>query len=106
MAYQDLFIEKTVEFLFKITHNTLIYKLQNFSPMTFSELQQKLFENYRTGHVSDAQLVQIFEQISIFLNLKTITNYAKSNKITYNGALKRKLRKIEVDKITFIIDND
>lgn len=74
--------------------------------MTFNELQSKLFENYQAGAISDEQLVQIFEQISCYLNLKTITNYAKANKITYNGALKRKLRKIEIDKITFIIDND
>ena len=74
--------------------------------MTFNELQSKLFENYQAGAISDGQLVQIFEQISCYLNLKTITNYAKSNKITYNGALKRKLRKIEIDKITFIIDNE
>ena len=74
--------------------------------MTFSELQHKLFYNYENGAISDEQLVQIFEQISGYLNLKTITNYAKANKITYNGALKRKLHKIEIDKITFIIDND
>ena len=74
--------------------------------MTFNDLQNKLFENYRNGAISDDQLVQIFEQISMFLNLKTITNYAKANKITYNGVLSRKLRKIEIDNQTFIIDND
>lgn len=74
--------------------------------MTFSELQQKLFENYQAGAITDEQLVQIFEQISGHLNLKTITNYAKRNGITYNGALKRNTRKITIDKITFIIDNE
>ena len=74
--------------------------------MTFNDLQNKLFENYENGAITDVQLVQIFEQISGYLNLKTITNYAKANKITYNGALSRKLRKIEIDKITFIIDNE
>ena len=74
--------------------------------MTIKDLQNKLFENYENGFVSNVELVQIFEQISGYLNLKTITNYAKYNQITYNGALKRKLHKIEIDKITFIIDND
>ncbi len=74
--------------------------------MTFSELQQKLFSNYEAGAISDEHLVQIIELCTGYLGLKTITNYAKSNGITYNGALKRKLRKIEIDKITFIIDND
>ena len=86
--------------------NTPICTLQNFAPMTFNDLQNKLFENYENGVITDVQLVQIFEQISGYLNLKTITNYAKANKITYNGALSRKLRKIEIDKITFIIDNE
>jgi len=74
--------------------------------MTFNELKEKLFENYRNGAISDEQLVQIFELISGYFNLKTITNYAKRNGITYNGALKRKLRKIKIDEITFIIDNE
>ena len=74
--------------------------------MEINELQELLFERYESGYVTDEELVQIFEQIASYLNLKTITNYAKANKITYNGALKRKLQKVEIDKITFIIDNE
>jgi hypothetical protein len=32
--------------------------------MTFTELQNKLFENYENGFVSDADLVQIIELAS------------------------------------------
>lgn len=74
--------------------------------MTFSQLRDKIFSNYENGAVSDEQLVQTIELAAMHLNLRTVTNYAKSNNITYNGALKRKLRKIEIDKITFIIDNE
>jgi hypothetical protein len=74
--------------------------------MTFTELQNKLFENYENGFVPDADLVQIIELASVYLNLKTKTNYAKSNKISYNGAKKRKTRSCVIDGVTFIIDND
>jgi len=74
--------------------------------MKINELQEELFRQYQEGYISDDEMVQIFEQIAGFLNLKTITNYAKANKITYNGALKRKLRKVVIDNQTFIIDNE
>ena len=86
--------------------NKFIYPVQNFAPMTFNDLQIKLFQNYENGAISDEQLVQIFEQIKTYLNLRTKTNYAKANGLTYNGGLKRQTRKIEIDKIVFIIDNE
>ena len=74
--------------------------------MKINELQEELFRQYEEGYVLDSELVQIFEQIASYLNLKTITKYAKANKITYNGALKRKLQKMVIDNQTFIVDND
>lgn len=87
-------------------HNTFIYALQNFEPMTFKELADKLFENYQNGFISDEQLVQIIELSAKYLNLKTLTNYAKSDGISYNGAKKRKLSKVKIDNVEFIIDNE
>ena len=92
--------------VFKVGYNTIIYSIQNFAPMNINELKEKLFKNYENGFVSDADLVQIIELSSIYLNLRTITNYAKANGITYNGALKRNTQKIIIDKVTFIIDNE
>jgi len=63
-------------------------------------------KNYQEGDLEDEDLVQIIALCSCYLNLRTITNYAKANKITYNGALKRKLNKVVIDNQTFIIDND
>ena len=74
--------------------------------MNFNQLQEKLFKNYEAGAISDDELVQIIEQAAGYLNLKTITNYAKANKISYNGAIKRKLNKITIDNQVFIIDNE
>lgn len=74
--------------------------------MTVNELQNKLFKNYENGFISDNDLVQIIELASGYLNLKTKTNYAKSNKISYNGAKKRKTNTCIIDGVSFIIDND
>ncbi len=74
--------------------------------MKINQLKDELFERYESGFVTDEELVQIIELAASYLNLKTITNYAKSNKITYNGALKRKLNKLTIDNQTFIIDNE
>ena len=89
-----------------ITANISVSALQKFAPMKINELQEELFIQYQDGYISDNDLVQIFEQIAVFLNLRTITNYAKANRITYNGALKRKLNKVAIDNQTFIIDNE
>jgi len=87
-------------------HNITICTLQNLAPMKINQLKDELFERYESGFVTDEELVQIIELAASYLNLKTITNYAKSNKITYNGALKRKLNKLTIDNQTFIIDNE
>jgi len=74
--------------------------------MNISQLKDDLFQGYENGSYSDAELVQIIELASGYLNLRTITNYAKANGITYNGALKRKSQSITIDKVKFIVDNE
>ena len=74
--------------------------------MTINELTDTLFKNYQHGCISDADLVQIIELASSYLNLRTITNYAKANGITYNGALNRKTQSVIIDNVKFIIDNE
>lgn len=64
--------------------------------------EKSIIEN----NVSNEFLVQIFELSARYLNLQTLTNYAKSEKISYNGAKKRKLEKVVVDKEIFIINNN
>lgn len=73
--------------------------------MTFNELRDKIFSNYEAGAITDEQLVQIIEQATSYLNLQTITNYAKSERISYNGAKKRTVTLICIDGIKFIINN-
>lgn len=66
---------------------------------------EKLQESFIEGRISTDCLVQIIEQCGSFLNLKTISNYAKENGISYNGA--KKFRKnIQLFGTKFILDND
>lgn len=74
--------------------------------MIFSELQDKIFRNYEAGAITDAQLVQLIELASQYLNLQTLSNYAKSEGISYNGAKKRKISTVEIDGVKFIINNE
>jgi hypothetical protein len=69
------------------------------------KIRERLFECIHNGELENSDLVQIFEHIGIILNLKTISNYAKAEKISYNGALKRKTQRVKIDNIDFIIDN-
>lgn len=59
--------------------------------------------------VSNEFLVQICELSGSFLNLKTISDYGRSEKKTYNGVLKRiankKVQKVNIFNVNFIIDN-
>lgn len=53
--------------------------------MTFSELRDKIFQNYEAGAISDEELVQIIELATEYLNLKSRTNTAKYQGKSYNG---------------------
>lgn len=61
-------------------------------------------------NVSNEFLVQICELSGSFLNLKTISDYAKQNNLSYNGVLKRvtsnKIQKVNIFNTNFIIDNE
>ena len=73
--------------------------------MTFNDLVNKIFVNYENGAITDDQLVQIIELSCNYLNAKTLTNYSISEKISYNGAKKRKLKYFKIDGVKFVIDH-
>lgn len=55
--------------------------------------------------LSTLGLVKLFERVNTYSNLKTITQYAKDNNISYNGA-KNNRNVIELFGVKFIADND
>lgn len=68
-------------------------------------ISKLIHEKVVNNELSDENLVQLLEQIGLYLNLQTIPNYAKVNNISYNGV--KKFRKIvKIFDIKFVIDND
>ena len=60
---------------------------------------------FEAGELDNDSLVQIIEHAGAYLNLATITAYAKENNISYNGA--KKFRKtITLFGVKLVIDND
>ena len=65
---------------------------------------QKLGDAIQKGKWSNYGLVQLIELSGLFLNLQTISDYAKNNNISYNGV--KKSRKIKtLFGVKFVIDN-
>jgi hypothetical protein len=64
----------------------------------------KLCETIEDGKWSNGALVQLIEQAGAYLNLSTIPDYAKRNKLSYNGV--KKTRKItKIFGVKFVIEN-
>jgi hypothetical protein len=75
--------------------------------MTRSELiYYRLMCCIHNGEVENVELAKIVQDVSIILGLKTLTSYAESEKISYPAAAKRKTKRVKIDKVEFIINND
>ena len=69
-------------------------------------LMLEKFANYvANNEVSNEFLVQFIELAGSYLNLQTIPNYAKSNKLTYNG-VKKTRQIVTIFNVKFVIDNN
>ena len=62
-------------------------------------------KNYEAGKLDNDSLVQLIELAARYLNLQTIAQYAKTNKISYNGA-KNHRKHIKISAIKFIANNE
>lgn len=49
------------------------------------KIEEYIYKCLQKDELSTDNLVQIIERVNSYLNLKTINNYAKDNKISYNG---------------------
>ena len=77
----------------KTTENTK--KLINFIGVKF-----------QNGELENDGLVQIIELANNFLNLTTISEYAKQVGKSYNGVKRFKKIDIEIGGVKFIVNND
>jgi hypothetical protein len=76
-------------------------KLSEYESNSLEKLQKSIHD----GKFSNAGLVQLIELAGGYLNLKTIPEYAKGNKMSYNG-VKKFRRVITIFNIKFVIDNE
>lgn len=75
--------------------------LTDFEKDIVKRIEQLIHE----GKLSNDFLVQNIELCGKYLNLTTISDYAKQHKISYNGV--KKFRKIiNLFNVKFVIDND
>lgn len=89
-----------------MSHNAFIDVIQNFEPMNLVDIIcVHLSERIESNQLSNEDCVKIIEHIGSYLNLKTIPDYAKDNKISYNGV--KKFRKVEkIFNVKFVIENE
>jgi hypothetical protein len=60
---------------------------------------------FEAGELDNDSLVELFKLSGDYLNLKTISLYAKDNNMSYEGV--KKCRKIEeIHGVKYVIDND
>jgi hypothetical protein len=77
--------------------------------MSTNENTEKLLrfvsEKFEKGELDNDSLVQLIELAGAYLNIETIPDYAKRNKLSYNGV--KKHRKLQtLFNVKFVIDND
>lgn len=79
---------------------------------TIENISKLISENFETGKINNSDLVKIIELCGAYLNLKSITQYAKDNNMSYNGVMKRAKSKNNDVKIVslfgckFVLDNN
>jgi hypothetical protein len=60
---------------------------------------------FTAGELDNNSLVELFKATGAYLNLQTISDYARDNNMSYEGV--KKCRRIEVIYgVKFVIDND
>ena len=74
--------------------------------MTAKEIENIIAENFENGKINNSDMVEIVKLIVVYLNLKTVSNYAKANNMSYQGALTGKRERVEIAGVKFIIDNE
>lgn len=80
--------------------------MENIDKQEFERrLQINLDKYVKSNDNFNEFLVQFIEQAGEYLNLQTISNYAKDNEMSYNGV--KKCRNIvKIFNIKFVIDNE
>lgn len=73
--------------------------------MLINTICNHLAERIEAGQLNNDEIVQIIELCGSYLNLRTISDYAKEENISYNGAKKFR-NPIVIFNTKYIIDNE
>lgn len=71
---------------------------------TLENIEDSIMEGFESGKLNNTDLVHIIELCSGYLNLQTISSYAKRHKMSYNG-VKKCRKQVAINSINFVIDN-
>ena len=69
------------------------------------KIKYQISELFEDGKLSNADMVQIIELCGAYLNLQSISDYAKQNGLSYNG-VKNHRQIIKLFNQKFVIDNE
>jgi Na+/phosphate symporter len=70
------------------------------------KIKQHLGQRVQNNELDNSEVIEIINLLGTFLNAETISDYAKRENITYNGALKRNLKSFQLFGVKFVIEND
>ena len=70
-----------------------------------TKLLNFISQKFENGEIDNNTLVQLIELAGMYLNIKTIPDYCKENKISYNGAKKFR-NPIVIFGTKYIINNE
>lgn len=62
-------------------------------------------KRFQNDELANDDMVQLIESAGMFLNLKTIADYARDNKMSYNG-VKNNRHIVTIFNVQFVVDND
>jgi hypothetical protein len=69
-----------------------------------NKICEHLSGRIEAGELGNNDIIQIIELCGSYLNIQTISDYARSNGISYNGA-KNYRTAVQIFGVKFIIDN-
>jgi hypothetical protein len=70
-----------------------------------NKVEEYIYKCLQKDELTNENLVQIIERVNVYLNLKTISQYAKDNNKSYNG-VKNHQQIISLFGCKFVADND
>ncbi len=69
------------------------------------DIKQNITDMVQFNELSNEDLVQIIEHAGMYLNLKTVSDYAKDNEMSYNG-VKKFRNVVKIFNVKFVIENE